>query len=88
MDVVPTHHTPPTGAALVHHLRDRLFWYALAAMGGGWLLGMLGAAQAKAWAPALAAVMNVLVFLMIFPMMIGLNFASCPRCSSSRARCC
>ncbi len=60
-------------------MRDYLFWYALAAMGGGWLLGILGASQAKAWAPVLATVMNVVVFLMIFPMMIGLNLALVPK---------
>lgn len=76
---LPAHPGPPPGAALAHHLRDRLFWYALAAMGGGWLLGILDASQAKAWAPALASVMSVLVFLMIFPMMIGLKFALLPK---------
>jgi arsenite transporter len=76
---LPAHHGPPPGAALAHHLRDYLFWYALAAMGGGWLLGIAGASQAKDWAPALATVMNVVVFLMIFPMMIGLNLALVPK---------
>jgi ACR3 family arsenite transporter len=76
---MPLHPGPPPGAALAHHLRDRLFWYALAAMGGGWLLGILGAGQARDWAPALASVMNVVVFLMIFQMMIGLNFALLPK---------
>lgn len=69
---------PPAGAALAHHLRDHLFWYALAAMGGGWLAGLWAAGLARAWAPALAWGMNSVVFLMIFPMMIGLNFSHLP----------
>ena len=75
---IPPPSSPPPGAALAGHFCDYLFWYALAAMGGGWLLGIAGASQAKAWAPALATVMNVVVFLMIFPMMIGLNLALVP----------
>jgi ACR3 family arsenite efflux pump ArsB len=75
----PAHHGPPPGAALAHHLRDQLFWYALAVIGGGWLLGILGATQARAWAPVLAPMMMFFVFLMIFPMMIGLNLALLPQ---------
>lgn len=70
---------PPPGARLAAHLRDTLFWHALTAMGGGWLLGVVAEDSARAWAPALATIMNVLVFVMIFPMMITLNFALLPK---------
>lgn len=70
---------PPPFAKLAAHLRDKLFWYALAAMGGGWWLGVVFAADATAAAPTLALVMNALVFVMIFPMMIGLDFALLPK---------
>lgn len=70
---------PPPLANLAAHLRDKLFWYSLAAMGGGWFLGVMFAADAKAAAPTLALVMNAVVFVMIFPMMIGLDFSLLPK---------
>ncbi|MFN4129718.1 MAG: arsenic resistance protein [Paracoccaceae bacterium] len=70
---------PPFGKLAFHHLRDNLFWYALAAMGGGWGLGVMFEVEATAAAPTLALVMNALVFVMIFPMMIGLDFALLPK---------
>lgn len=75
----PVAPSPPPGARLATLLRDKLFWLALLAMGTGWALGIVAAAAASAWTPALAGVMNVLVFVMIFPMMITLNFALLPK---------
>ncbi len=69
----------PPGARLAQHLRNYLFWYATGAIATGWTLGVLGADLAAILQPRLAPAMTVLVFLMIFPMMIGLNLELLPK---------
>lgn len=66
-------------AHLGEHLRQRLFIYASAAIALGWMLGVAFPQAASSHAQALSWVMNVLVVLMIYPMMIGLNLAQLPR---------
>ncbi|GAB4216228.1 MAG: hypothetical protein Fur007_15850 [Rhodoferax sp.] len=66
-------------AHLGEHLRHRLFFYAGSAIALGWALGAHFPEVARAHTLALGYVMNVLVFLMIYPMMIGLNLAQLPK---------
>lgn len=65
-------------AHLGEHLRRRLFPYAASAIALGWTMGANFPAVAIAHSRELAWVMNGLVFLMIYPMMISLNFAELP----------
>ncbi|PJC14759.1 MAG: hypothetical protein CO065_13525 [Comamonadaceae bacterium CG_4_9_14_0_8_um_filter_57_21] len=66
-------------AHLGEHLRHRLFFYASGAIAIGWVLGANFPQAASAHARELGWVMNALVFLMIYPMMIGLNLAQIPK---------
>jgi ACR3 family arsenite efflux pump ArsB len=61
------------------HIRRFLFFYASAAIAAGWALGVAYPAVAGSHATALGRTMNVVVFLMIYPMMIGLDFAQLPK---------
>lgn len=69
----------PNTAQLGEHLRQRLFFYASASIALGWTLGANFPVLAQAHARELGWVMNTLVFLMIYPMMIGLNLAQLPK---------
>jgi len=66
-------------AHLGEHLRHRLFFYASAAIALGWVLGANLPEVASAHQRELGWVMNALVFLMIYPMMIGLNLEQLPK---------
>lgn len=66
-------------ARLGEHLRNRLFLYASAAIALGWTLGVAFPQAASNHTQALSRVMNVLVVLMIYPMMIGLNLSQLPK---------
>lgn len=66
-------------AHLGEHLRHRLFFYASGAIAIGWVLGANFPQAASAHTRELGWVMNALVFLMIYPMMIGLNLAQLPK---------
>jgi ACR3 family arsenite efflux pump ArsB len=60
-------------------IRRFLFFYASAAIAAGWAAGVAWPEVAHAHAATLGMAMNALVFLMIYPMMIGLDFAHLPR---------
>ena len=60
-------------------IRRYLFFYASAAIGLGWALGVALPDAARDHATLMGWVMNLLVFLMIFPMMIGLDLAQLPK---------
>ncbi|MBA3058800.1 MAG: bile acid:sodium symporter [Gammaproteobacteria bacterium] len=66
-------------AHLGEHLRQRLFFYASGAIALGWVMGANFPEAASAHTRALGWIMNALVFLMIYPMMIGLNLAQLPK---------
>ncbi|OIP19911.1 MAG: hypothetical protein AUK51_00255 [Comamonadaceae bacterium CG2_30_59_20] len=66
-------------AHLGEHLRHRLFFYASGAIALGWVLGIGLPDVANSHQRALGWIMNTLVFLMIYPMMIGLNLAQLPK---------
>jgi len=67
----------------LHHIGEQirryLFFYASAAIAVGWAMGVAYPQAARAHAGALGLAMNVIVFLMIYPMMIGLDFAQLPK---------
>ncbi|OIP19311.1 MAG: hypothetical protein AUK51_01895 [Comamonadaceae bacterium CG2_30_59_20] len=60
-------------------MRQRLFFYASSAIALGWVLGANFPEVAQAHAHELGYVMNALVFLMIYPMMVGLNLTQLPK---------
>ena len=64
---------------LGERLRQWLFVYAASAIALGWVLGAHFPDVAKVHARELGWTMNTLVFLMIYPMMIGLNLAQLPQ---------
>lgn len=66
-------------AHLGEHLRHRLFFYASGAIALGWVLGAHFPEVASSHTRELGWVMNALVFLMIYPMMIGLNLEQLPK---------
>ncbi len=68
-----------TFASLGQHLRQRLFIYAACAIALGWTLGASYPQTAAAHTRELGWVMNALVFVMIYPMMIGLNLGQLPQ---------
>jgi len=70
---------PQHAAHLGEHLRQRLFFYASSAIALGWVLGANFPEVAQAHAHELGYVMNALVFLMIYPMMVGLNLTQLPK---------
>lgn len=61
------------------HIRRYLFFYASAAIAVGWASGVTYPEAARAHAGALGLSMNLIVFLMIYPMMIGLDLAQLPK---------
>jgi ACR3 family arsenite transporter len=61
------------------HIRRYLFFYASGAIALGWALGVAYPDLARTHAAALGVAMNVVVFVMIYPMMIGLDFAHLPK---------
>jgi ACR3 family arsenite efflux pump ArsB len=61
------------------HIRRFLFFYASAAIATGWAAGVAWPDFARVHAATLGLAMNALVFLMIYPMMIGLDFAQLPQ---------
>lgn len=67
----------------LHHIGEQirrfLFLYASGAIAIGWAAGVAWPEFARAHAATLGLVMNALVFLMIYPMMIGLDFAHLPK---------
>jgi ACR3 family arsenite efflux pump ArsB len=67
----------------LHHfgeqIRRFLFFYASGAIAVGWALGAAYPQAASLHAGALGLAMNVIVFLMIYPMMIGLDFTQLPK---------
>lgn len=69
----------PRLARLAEHLRRYLFFYASGAIAVGWTLGIAWGDLARTYQTQLGVVMNVLVFLMIYPMMIGLDLEQLPR---------
>lgn len=66
--------TRPLGAGLAKYLQGRLFWLAAVAIALGWLAGAAAPETAGAWQRELGTAMNVIVFAMIYPMMMGLHF--------------
>ncbi|ASJ10275.1 hypothetical protein A3L12_02680 [Thermococcus sp. P6] len=63
---------------IARHLKKNLLWYSLLAIVIGWALGMTAPGFASAHKPSLSNLATVLVFLMIYPMMINLNFKELP----------
>jgi len=64
---------------LGEQIRRYLFFYASAAIAVGWALGAALPDLARAHQSQLGWAMNVLVFLMIYPMMIGLDLEQLPK---------
>ena len=64
---------------LGEQIRRYLFFYASAAIALGWALGVALPDLAREHQSQLGWAMNVLVFLMIYPMMIGLDLEQLPK---------
>lgn len=55
------------------HLKTYLLWYVAAAIALGWSLGYVNGPFIKQHQPTLKALITVVVFLMIYPMMINVR---------------
>ena len=65
-------------AMLSKHLKKKLLWYALFAIGLGWILGLLFPDFVSTNKASLSVLITVFVFMMIYPMMINMNLRKIP----------
>lgn len=65
-------------AKISEHLKNKLLWYALLAIGMGWGLGLIFPDFVSVNKGSLSVLITIFVFMMIYPMMINMNLRKIP----------